>query len=165
MTDLVHKLLDFLTDIGIDAREGIVPASSFLPGIVIAKGALIFDRCSLRWPGDLLHEAGHIAVTPAAMRGALDGAIGHPAGGPQGEDEVEAIAWSFAAITHLGVEPSVLFHADGYKGQSAALLLTYSVGVYPGVFGLAHAGMTMVGTDAKAAGLPPYPHMIRWLRA
>jgi hypothetical protein len=159
----LESIIEFLTQIGISVVEGVVPPDSFLPGIRLAHGTLIFDRRSLRWPGDLLHEAGHIAVTPAGLRNELDDALEGAAPVPHA-GEVEATAWAYAALVYLQLPPAVLFHEGGYHGHSAGLITTFSCGVYPGAFGLSQAGMTLVGTAAKTAGVPPYPHMIRWLR-
>ena len=82
----------------------------------------------------------------------------------EGEGEVEATAWAYAASVALGLDPAVLFHEGGYHGKSAGLVLTYALGVYPGAKGLADAGMTQVGDQARQAGVPPYPHMTTWLR-
>lgn len=71
----LEVVLGFLADIGIPARRGDVPADSFLPGVQIANGGLVVDPLRLRWPGDVLHEAGHIAITPAPQRAALNGAL------------------------------------------------------------------------------------------
>ncbi len=155
--------MSFLTGIGIPVREAPDPASSFLPGVRIESGALVFDRTSLRWPGDLLHEAGHIAVTPSALRNSLSDGVDLPESVPHAS-EVEATAWAYAALRHLDLEPAVLFHAGGYRGRSPALITTFTLGVYPGSFGLAQAGMTLVGAEARRDGLPVYPSMSRWLR-
>jgi hypothetical protein len=155
--DITQQLLDFLAGIGIEVREGEVPADSFLPGIRLVAGALVVDRAALRWPGDLLHEAGHIATTPAALRTQLDDKLDDdPAIAHRGE--AEASAWAWAALTRLGLPAELLFHAGGYHGQSAGLALTYSMGVYPGAAGLARAGM------AKLGGEGGYPQMLSWLR-
>ncbi len=164
MRDDLETIVEFLRGIGIDVREGAVPADSFLPGVSVWNGALVFDRAALRWPGDLLHEAGHIAVAPASLRASLSDALDSAGPAPHA-GEVEAIAWSYAAVVRLGLDPAVLFHPNGYKGHSAGLIFSYSHGVYPGAFGLAQAGMTAVGAEAGAAGLATYPSMIRWLRA
>lgn len=156
-------VLDFLSKVEVPVREGPVPADSVLPGILVSRGWLIIDRAAIRWPGDLLHEAGHIAVTPAAHRDELDGALESSSQAPF-SGEVEATAWAYAAIVHLGLDPAVLFHEGGYHGQSAGLIQTYGLGVYPGSHGLAMAGMTVVGAEARRTGEPPYPHMRRWLR-
>jgi hypothetical protein len=151
------EILRFLRGIGIPVGEGRI-VDSFLPGVRIEHGTLVFDRASLRWPGDLLHEAGHIALTPASSRPSLSDTLDDAAGDP------EAIAWSYAAIVAIGIDPEVLFHPGGYKGQSAGLLMSFALGVYPGAYGLSKSGLTLVGADAIAAGVAPYPHMIRWLR-
>lgn len=157
----LETIMDFLVGIGILTRYGDVPMDAFLPGVQVDKGELVVDPERLLWPGDLLHEAGHIAVTPAphriAMNDALDSAEAAAHGG-----EVAAIAWSWAALVHLGLPADLLFHEGGYRGRAAGLRLSFEMGVYPGAFALAEAGMTRAG-DPAAAG-PPYPHMQRWLR-
>jgi hypothetical protein len=163
MQDLTQAIVDFLNTTGIPVREGLVVSDSFLPGLCINNGSLVYDRAALRWPGDLLHEAGHIATMPAALRGLLHDSLEQlPTVAHAGE--VEATAWAYAAVIHLGIEPSVLFHPDGYHGRSSELIATYSLGVYPGCFGLAQAGMTLLGAEAASAAVAPYPHMIKWLR-
>lgn len=141
------SILQFLDRIGIAAKRDDTKRDSFLEGVRIVDGGLVFDP-SLRWPGDLLHEAGHIAMAPATQRPSLNDTL-------DTGDEVAAIAWSYAAIVAIGLDPSVLFHRDGYRGQSPALLFSFTHGVYPGVHGLVQAGMTVAGE---------YPRMIRWLR-
>ena len=163
VSDLIEILVDFLNGIGICAQEGAVPADSFLPGLRIVDGRLIYDRIALRWPGDLLHEAGHIATVPAALRAGLNDALADALASPHG-GEAEATAWAFAALTHLHLPLSVLFHDGGYRGNSAGLMLTYSAGVYLGCHGLVQAGMALNAADAARAGVQPYPHLIRWLR-
>lgn len=41
---------------------------------------------------------------------------------------------------------------------------TYAIGVYPGAAALEEIGLTLTGERAVAAGVAPYPHMIRWVR-
>lgn len=162
MSEVVDRIVGFLRDIGIRVEEQPVADDSFLPGIRIRSGGIDFDREKLAWPGDLLHEAGHIAVTPGPARTRLSDGLEdseHAHGG-----EMEATAWAYAAVRALGLDPAVLFHEGGYRGQSASLLLTYGVGVYPGSMGLSAAGMTLLAQDAAAQGAKAYPEMIRWLR-
>ncbi len=163
MSKILQDILGFLGQIGIAVREGDVREDPFLPGVRIACGELVFDRERLRWPGDLLHEAGHIAVTPLLLRANLDDKI-ETESRAANAGEIEAIAWSYAAIMHLQLDPEILFHAGGYRGQSRGLLFSFALGVYPGAFGLAQAGMTLIGQAANSAQVAPYPHMIRWLR-
>jgi hypothetical protein len=163
MSSTLDSILAFLHEIGLAANEGVVPPDSFLPGIRVSRGTLVIDRATLSWPGDVLHEAGHIAVTPSPLRSALDDALDPSSAAPH-SGEVEATAWAYAAVVHLRLDPSVLFHDAGYRGRSAGLITTYGYGVYPGAFSLAQAGMTLVGADASLAGVRPYPAMTRWLR-
>lgn len=163
MNASTQAIVGFLRGIGLVVREGAVPDDAFLPGLVVERGEIVFDAGRLAWPGDLLHEAGHIAVTPPAQRRLLPESLsGHPIDAEGGE--VEATAWAYAASVALGLDPAVLFHEGGYHGKSAGLVLTYALGVYPGAKGLADAGMTQVGDQARQAGVPPYPHMTTWLR-
>src|SRR4051794_33714081 len=139
MPSPLEVIVDFLRTVGIATAEGSVPAGSFLPGIRVAGGTIVYDRATLRWPGDLLHEAGPLAVLPAAMRSRLDDAL------PGIDDiphagEAEAPAWAYAAIVHLGLDPAVLFHEGGYRGRSTDLIRTFGYGAYPGAYGLSQAG-------------------------
>ncbi len=156
-------IVDFLSSIGIAVQPGALSDDTFLPALRITGGGLVYDAQRLRWPGDLLHEAGHIAITPASQRAGLNDALdGHDAAPHAGE--VEAIAWSWAALVHLGLPPELLFHPEGYKGQSAGLMRTYSMGIYPGAAGLARAGMSSADAASAAKGVTQYPAMHRWLR-
>jgi hypothetical protein len=158
----LERILGFLGEIGVAVREQPIDEPTFLPGIRVTGGALVFDRARLDWPTDLLHEAAHVALTSAARRPALDDAL--EAEPPDAVGEVEAIAWSFAATTRLGVPLDQLFHAGGYRGHSQGLALAYSLGVYSGAAGLAALGLCAVGAEAQRLGVQPYPHMLRWLR-
>ena len=156
---VVARIFAFLAQIGIGVVESDLP-STFLPGVGIRGGCLHVDRSRLLWPGDLLHEAGHIAVTPERSRSTLDGEVAAEVAPHAGE--VEATAWAWAALLALGLPAEVLFHPGGYRGHSAGLIRTFSLGVYPGAAGLAAAGMTSLRRDHR--GAPPYPHMLHWLR-
>jgi hypothetical protein len=116
------------------------------------------DRAQLVAAGDVLHEAGHLAVMTPLERGAADGSISaSPA------EEMMAIAWSYAAGRHLALAASVVFHEGGYRGGSQALIDNFSHGRYIGVPMLQWIGMAV---DPHCGGSEdPYPHMLRWLRA
>ena len=159
-SETTARIIEFLRSIGLVVHEKLLPAQTFLPGVRIDAGTLMVDHAQLRWPGDLLHEAGHLAVTPAALRARQYDAV-EPDPALAHAGEVEATAWAWAALVHLGLDPEVLFHAGGYHGRSQGLIMTYTLGVHPGAAGLAHAGLTGVG--ALATG-PVYPRMRRWLR-
>ena len=67
----------------------------------------------------MLHEAGHLAVMTPKKRAKC----GDNAGKNIGE-EIGAICWSYAALTHLGLDPTVVFHPQGYKGVPSRSLTT-----------------------------------------
>jgi len=161
---LTAKIADFLNQIGIEVIPAPIDETTFLPGIEVNQGRLLVDESRLKYPGDLLHEAGHLALAPAAMRGELSGEVNLP---EENMDviEVQAIAWSYAALVYLKLEPEVVFHEEGYKGKSEALLLNFRSGFYLGATGLEAAGMTAMGQAAEDLGVPPYPHMLKWLRS
>ena len=153
-----RRIVDFLRDIGITVVAGPPPPGSFLPGIAIRDGMLVVDPERLDWPGDLLHEAGHIAVTAPELRPALSEVDGDPGA------EMAAIAWSWAAALSIGLAPEVLFHQGGYRGASPAFIANFSAGRYLGVPLLQCYGMSTEPHRAEAEGVPPFPHMLKWLR-
>ena len=160
---LTNQIANFLIDIGIDVVPTTLDNQSFLPGIQVKDGKLLVDESKLTYPGDLLHEAGHLAVAPATIRNTLSGEVIIP-GADMDSIEVQVTAWAFAAVRHLDIDPKVLFHEGGYRGKSRKLILTYSLGVYPGVFGLQQLDLTAAGSLASDLGVEPYPHMLKWLR-
>jgi hypothetical protein len=161
--EIQSQIVEFLRTIGITVREETLVDEPFLPGIAIRNGEVILDRARNTWPGDLLHEAGHLAVLPAALRATVDGdlpdsvQVAH-AGEP------EATAWAYAAICKLGLPVEVLFHEGGYRGCSQRLRFTFGAGVYPGVAGLCAVGMATTQTAGHSGNAQNYPAMIRWLR-
>jgi len=160
--ELLDIIEAFLTSIGLPPVHEPLE-SSLMPGVTLRRGQLVVDRARVEWPGDLLHEAGHLAVTPAALRSSLDDMIPVERQTPHG-GEAEATAWAFAAVTALNLPPSVLFHAGGYHGRSEALIFSYTMGSWPGAGGLCATGMAASAADAAARGVASYPHMLRWLR-
>lgn len=160
--DLTQKIAVFLKEIGLEIVSTRITSETFLPGILVAQGKLLIDEDQLLWPGDLLHEAGHLAVASAELRPTLTGEVILPDANLDAI-ESQAIAWSYAASLHLGLDPKTVFHEGGYRGQSAALLMNFEVGVPLGVNGLQEAGMTMIENAARE-GVRPYPHMLKWLR-
>jgi len=152
------RILAFLDSIGIKVAAEPLGEGTFLPAMAIRGGLLVVDPDRLRYPGDLLHEAGHIAVTEPALRPALNTVPDDPG------EEMAAIAWSWAACRALGLAPEVLFHEEGYRGASRAFIENFTNGRTLGVPMLAWFGMTAEPNRAAATGLAPYPAMSRWLR-
>ncbi|HEX8722923.1 MAG TPA: hypothetical protein VF736_20055 [Pyrinomonadaceae bacterium] len=160
---VTNRIAGFLNSIGIEVIPARLGDECFLPGIRVERGRLLVDESRLTYPGDLLHEAGHLAVAPAWVRASLGGEVVIP-GADMNAVEAHATAWAYAAVTHIGLDPAVLFHAGGYDGKSQGLLFTFGVGVYPGAYGLQQAGMTASPAEARELGVAPYPHMLKWLR-
>jgi hypothetical protein len=157
----LKRIMDFLGEIGLTVRRAALPEGTFLPGIQLEADGLVVDEARLAHPGDLLHEAGHLAVlTPAERR-----AVGESLNSGPGE-EMAAIAWSYAACVHLGLDAAVIFHDQGYKGEGLALRENFVAGRYIGVpllqwYGLTRERAYGAGDETQAV----YPRMERWLRA
>jgi hypothetical protein len=154
---LVGRIVAFLRRVGIPVEAAPLDDDTFLPGIAVAGGGLRVDPERLAWPGDLLHEAGHVAVSDPA-------ALGEGVSDDPGE-EMAAIAWSYAAALEMGLAPDILFHAGGYRGGAGALIENFAKGGYVGVPLLAMWGLTHEPHRAKAVGARPYPHMLAWRRS
>jgi len=155
---LINKILRFFTDIGIRHQQRSIPEPTFLPGILIDSGVLLIDKERLLHPGDLLHEAGHIAITSQDSRAKLSGDV-HQCGHGGGE-EMAAIAWSWMALKKIQLAPEVLFHPDGYKGASETYIETFTSGPAFGFPLLGYFDMCDY-SDPQQQPLT----MLRWLRA
>ncbi|TAG79329.1 MAG: hypothetical protein EAZ21_10705 [Betaproteobacteria bacterium] len=152
MTD-TDLTIQFLREIGLRVEEGVVAEDAFLPGIQIAAGAIRVDRTQLLSPGDLLHEAGHLALLDPAERARANGVFE-----AEGGSEMGAIAWSYAASLHVGMPIETLFHDTGYRGGAASLRENFAAKRYIGVPILSWRGL-LEGTVASNG----YPKLARWL--
>jgi hypothetical protein len=158
LDETAHLILDWLRQIGLTVRFAPLGEETFLPGVSLECGGLIVDPERLRYPGDLLHEAGHLAVMLPAARGSTAANAGSDMG-----DEIAAQTWSYAAAVHLGLAPEIVFHAAGYRGAAAHLIQVFREG-RAGVPLLQWMGLTLDAKHAAAEKTLPYPKMIRWLR-
>ncbi len=154
---LTERLATFVRSIGIEVRAATLPAGTFLPGLDIRDGALLVDEARLAHPGDILHEAGHLAVADPAERNA-------PHLSPSPGDEMTAIAWSYAALRRLDLDPAIVFHPEGYKGASDSIIENFTAGRYFGVPLLQLYVMSCEPRLAAEKGVAPFPAMLRWLR-
>jgi hypothetical protein len=159
----LDSVISFLRSIGVNTQYQNIETDCFLPGISIENGGLIIDKEKLKYPGDILHEAGHLAVVPAEDRATLnehDIALR-----PQREaEEMMAIAWSYAVCVHLGIDSRFVFHDDGYKGGGSSIAENFENKQYFGVPMLQWVGMTLEDKNAAEHGKPAYPVMLHWLR-
>ncbi len=139
----------FLHNAGILLRIAPTNGKTFVPGLSLEDGTVVIDPAVASYPGDLLHEAGHLAVASPEQRSTL-GEVGD-----NGGDEMAAIAWSVAAARACGLPLAVLFHEAGYKGAAAELVRDWEAGQPFGVPLLHWYGMSCAAE---------FPAMTRWLR-
>lgn len=158
----LEKCIAFLHSLGIHISYQPLPDGTFLPGISIEAGQIIIDKSKFLYPGDILHEAAHIAVVPSAERGTLDAAS--IAKRPHNEaEEMMAIAWSYAACVHLGMDPYFVFHDKGYKGGGSYIADNFKEKRYFGLPMLQWKGMALDEINAAQQNLPAYPVMLKWM--
>ncbi|MBO0951052.1 hypothetical protein [Fibrella forsythiae] len=155
----INQIRAFLTQIGIPTRQQELPGPTFLPGLLIQDGELLFDPARLAYPGDMLHEAGHIAVSAPAERQRLSGDITDQKPEKAGE-ELAVLLWSYAACLHLDLDLRVVFHPAGYSGQSEWLIEQFTAGNYVGLPLLVWMGLAQPPQQTGAG----FPTMIHWVR-
>ncbi|WP_293917583.1 MULTISPECIES: hypothetical protein [unclassified Sphingobacterium] len=159
------RVINFLNEIGIPVLEQENKQESFLPGIYIDKGRLLIDRTKLLHPGDILHEAGHIAVMSAEERRLSSGDLfEHIDKNALEGYELSAIAWSYAACAFLNLPASFVFHDKGYKGDADMLIENFEQGNYLFTPLLQYYGLCYEIKNAVLHQVAPYPHMLKWIR-
>lgn len=156
-------IIKFLKDIGIETKLESIAEKTFLPGLKLSGGALIIDTDKLLYPGDILHEAGHLACMPEQVRETMSDNL--PSNDLHAGGEIMAIGWSYAACIYIGIAPEVVFHQDGYRDGATSLLENFRASRYLGVPLLQWTGMTYDDENAKKHGTEPYPFMQKWLCA
>ena len=159
----LHKMLKFIEKIGINVDFGRVDDTTFLPGLHIEKGKLVIDKNKLKYIGDILHEAGHIALMTPAERVILSGSL-------DGQKDAEAtemmvIAWTYAASLEIGINPEIVFHSEGYRGGGQHILDNFNAGRYFGVPMLQWLGMTNVAASPDMSEPIMFPKMKTWMRS
>jgi hypothetical protein len=156
--ETLTTIIGFIRSIGITIEEGLVAPGSFLPDIEIKNGGIIYDPEKLAHPGDLLHEAGHIAVSIPSERPTLSGNITEADSKKMG-DELAVLLWTWAASLHLQLPPQVVFHPEGYRGDSEWLIQQFSTGKYIGLPLI--IWMKLAKDPNEENG---FPRMLRWMR-
>lgn len=156
---------------------------SFLPNVWITQGIVYYN--SLTHPGDLLHELGHVAVTPSWLRSDLKGNLDWEENPELWQvvsqkidnlsesewnfvvhgDEQAAIAWSFAAAQAADVDDFLPFETgfeDGgvFAGEALheSLVISSLTGrcCHPGIACLFHGKIL----DNKKA----FPNLNKWIQ-
>lgn len=152
----VAAMLAFVQRVGLDWELADLPAGTVLPGLDVTGRRILVDPGRLLHPGDVLHEAGHLAVllpeereVPAAP-GLRDPGL-----------EMASMAWSYAAAVHLGLPPELVFHDAGYRGEAGQILAAYRDGANLGQPLLAWMGLT--SWQGHGPG-EPFPAMAAWVR-
>jgi hypothetical protein len=165
LDSITAAITQFIASIGIPVVFQPITDSTFVPGILITKGTIIVDIDQLLYPGDLLHEAAHIAVAIPEDRQLMHGDVGNLTEKSKSDgEEMMAIAWSYAACVHLNIDPAVVFHPAGYKGSSDWYIEQYTSGNMVYLPLLQWAGFCYDAINADKNGGEPYPKMIRWTR-
>jgi len=151
----------FLGTIGIPMIADRVDVPTSFPGSLIARGSLIVDEEKLVAPGDALHEAAHIALAPPERRRSDFSFLKEADGG----EEITTIAWCWAALLVLNIEPQDIFHGTAYpRGDSSSIIAAARNGVYIGFPLLQFWGMSFDDANARVRGVEPFPHMVHWVR-
>jgi hypothetical protein len=160
---IFEKAVTFIQNIGIPVHFRPITTNTFLPGICIMNGEIIVDNEKLKYPGDILHEAGHIAVVPANKRSTLNEET-IILREQRDAEEMMVIAWSYAACVHLGIDAGFVFHDEGYKGGGSYIAENFKTGNYFGVPMLQWTGMAVGKKNEEEPDKPVYPAMLQWLR-
>lgn len=157
--EIMNKIFSFLDEIGITITLKKIKEKTFLPGILIRQGNLIVDKDKLTYPGDLLHEAGHIAVTPQRERQYLNANVSSQNLSNKEGEEIAAILWSYAAAQHINIPIELVFHENGYKGDSSWLITQFAHKNYIGLPLLQWMGLTYQEDSTLK-----FPEMKKWMR-
>jgi hypothetical protein len=157
----LSRMAAFLGSIGIEMRAGPIDVPTLFPGSLISRGSLVVDESILVAPGDALHEAAHIALSPPERRSADFGFMEAATGG----EELTTISWSWAALLKLEIEPEDVFHGTAYKrGDSAMIIDCSRRGIFIGFPLLQAWEMAFDERNALLRGVKPFPHMVKWIR-
>lgn len=159
----LEKTVRFLEEIGLSVIEKNLDENTFLPGLALGPGIVYVDYEKLKYPGDMLHEAGHLAVTTSAERNQA-GTDQMAQDWPTQGEEIAAMLWSFAAAKHLELPIEFVFHPDGYKNNSDWLISNFNSENYIGLPLLEWAGLAFGKERALKEEKEAFPVMVKWLR-
>lgn len=175
----LDRVQDFLASVGIVMQRLDTQVHGFLPGVQLDGGVLkVGVGADL---DSILHEAGHLAITPAPFRSWMSGnlargqrqmceALSSVDLDPECDlvkhsiqcSDPEATAWAFAVGRRLGFADDLTILDSSYQGEGASIRAGLAVGSYSGINGLVAAGMCAHGFGARMRGEQVYPVMHRW---
>jgi len=156
------NIISFLDTAGVKYVLQQIEEPSFLPGLKMQEGTLVIDVDKLLYPGDILHEAGHLATASPDVRATMTDNL--PDSDIHQSGEMMAMAWSYAACIYIGIQPDVVFHEHGYRGGSKTHLRNFAGERYLALPMLEWTGMAYDKKKAAQLNVPAYPSMIKWLR-
>ena len=157
----LSRMAAFLGLIGIEMRPGTIDVETLFPGSLIFHGSLVIDESMLIAPGDALHEAAHIALSPPERRSDDFAFIE----GEMGGEELTTISWCWAALLKLDMQPEDIFHDTAYKGGDSAMIINHARrGIFIGFPLLQAWEMAFDERNARLRGVKPFPHMVKWIR-
>lgn len=159
----LEKKIVFLKEIGINVIEKNLDDTTFLPGLALGPNCLYIDYEKLKYPGDILHEAGHLAVTTPQERIQI-GTEKMAKDWPTQGEEIAAMLWSFAACNYLELPLDFVFHAGGYKDSSNWMIDNFNSGNYIGLPFLEWTQMALSTEKATEQNKPAFPKMLKWMR-
>ncbi len=180
-----RQCVDFVREVvGLPVVEVTDAVDGFLPHVRVKGGGLQVDVAQC-YPGDVLHEAGHVALIPAQFRPLAEGGLeavneamaeflkAHPDGllsWPENPvcravmqvSECEATAWQYAAAVEVGLPMTWLFPPGSYENEGDTELLRLRHNRHMGINGLQAAQWTQVRHNPHRP-LPVYPQLAQWL--
>lgn len=159
--ELIYKMTDFLRFIGLEVNFDSINEETVLPGLKIRAGTLVVDMDRLLYPGDILHEAGHLATLPAVVRSSMNDRL--EANDLHQSGEIMAFAWSYAASLHLNIDPHIVFHGNGYQGNGAHVVNEFRLGHFIGIPLMEWYGLCYTPERAAQLGKSPFPQMKKWV--
>jgi len=184
--EALEPIVDFVRGIGIGVEVGELGRHGLLPGTNVQGGVIHVDPETLIGSGDLLHEAGHIAIIPRRhwprlgrdLQASVEAVLAEEtaAGAPDPKlakavamGEMMAQAWSYGAARHIGVSPGAVFFPGTHKHQqfegTHPMQAWIESGTHYGILALAEVGLTGFGgmfSHMGDNGLPPFPRFSRW---
>lgn len=179
MVTKIHKIEDVW-------ELGVRP---FLPRVWIKNGIVYYDKWT--HPGNLLHDLGHIAITPGWLRPHLSGDLaweqspklidlvesicdsGAEIGSTKSQnwfslingDEQAAIAWSFVAAQAAGVDDFLPFEVgfDNHESSTGEELYE-SLSISAASNGCYHAGIASLYHAGMLKSKAAFPTLSKWVQ-